>query len=164
MESSWRDFGCPKPFQSSCKFHEHEALFQLSTLHERSGLLLDRVNRIDMLGVFNALSFSLLDYAIEYRVILFMVLSSRRHIPHFNWCTAPLCGASLNDTYGEALAGLRQRISGQQCDEFGRPGRRRVWPEWPEFRRAVGVPQIARIGSRRTRGLKEMDASVRACP
>jgi hypothetical protein len=30
--------------------------------------------------VLNALPFSLLDYAIEYRVIFFMVLRSRRHI------------------------------------------------------------------------------------
>jgi hypothetical protein len=95
MEGFWRDFGCPKPFQSSCKFHEHEALFQLSTLHERSGPLLDRVNRIDMLGVLNALPFSLLDYAIEYRFILFMVLSSRRHISILIGARAPLCGAVL---------------------------------------------------------------------
>ena len=94
MEGSWGDFGCPKPFQSSCKFHEHEALFQLSTLHERSGPLLDRVNRIDMLGVLNALPFSLLDYAIEYRVILFMVLN-RRHISILIGARAPLSGAFL---------------------------------------------------------------------
>jgi hypothetical protein len=94
MEGSWGDFGCPKPFQSSCEFHEHEALFQLSTLHERSGPLLDCVNRIAMLGVLNALPFSLLDYAIEYRVILFMVLNSR-HISILIGARAPLGGAFL---------------------------------------------------------------------
>jgi hypothetical protein len=95
MESSWGDLGCPKPFQSSCEFHEHEALFQFSTLHERSGPLLDRVNRIDMLGVLNALPFSLLNYAIEYRVILFMVLTSRRHISILIGERAPLSGTLL---------------------------------------------------------------------
>ena len=80
MEGSWGDFGCPKPLQGSCKFHEHIVFFYLSILYEGSSLPLGRINRIDMLRVLNALSFSLLDYAIEYRVILFMVLRSRRHI------------------------------------------------------------------------------------
>ena len=94
MEGSWRDFGCPKPFQSSCKFHEHKAFFYLSVLYEGSSLPLGRINRIDMLGVLNALPFSLLDYAIEYRVILFMVLSSR-HVSILIGARAPLCGAVL---------------------------------------------------------------------
>jgi hypothetical protein len=45
--------------------------------------------------VLNALPFSLLDYAIEYRFILFMVLSSRRHISILIGARAPLCGAVL---------------------------------------------------------------------
>ena len=76
MEGSWGDFGCPKPFQGSCKFHEHIVFFYLSVLYEGSSFPLGRINRIDMLGVLNALPFSLLDYAIEYRAIPFIVLNS----------------------------------------------------------------------------------------
>jgi hypothetical protein len=95
MESSWGDFGCPKPFQGSCKFHEHIVFFYLSVLYEGSSPSLGRVNRIDMLGVLNALPFGLLGYAIEYRVILFMVLGSRRHISILIGARAPLSGAVL---------------------------------------------------------------------
>ena len=114
MEGSWGDFGCPKPFQSSCEFHEHKVFFYFSVLYECSSFPLGRINRIDMLGVFNALSFSLLDYAVEYRVILFFAVLNSRHISILIGARAPLSGAFLKHIVNR-FAGLRQRIFGQRC-------------------------------------------------
>ena len=94
MEGSWGDFGCPKPFQSSRKLDEHQVFSYFSVLYKGSSPPLNRLNRFDMLGMFNALSFSLLDYAIEYRVIPLMVLN-RRHISILIGARAPLSGAFL---------------------------------------------------------------------
>jgi hypothetical protein len=95
MEGSWGDFGCPKPFQSSCKFHEHEVLFQFSVFDEGSSLPLGPVNRIDMLGMLNALPLSLLGYAVEDSVIHFFAVPNNRHMSILIGARAPLSGAVL---------------------------------------------------------------------
>ena len=95
MESSWGDFGCPKPFQSSCKFHEHKVFFDLSVLYECSSLPLGRINRIDMLGVLNALPFSLLGYAVENSAILFFAVLNNLHMSILIGARAPLSGTVL---------------------------------------------------------------------
>ena len=95
MESSWGDFGCPKPFQGSCKFHEHEVLFQFSVFYERSSFPLCRVNPIDMLGVLNALPFSLLGYAVENSAIFFFAVLNNRHMSILIGTWAPLSGPVL---------------------------------------------------------------------
>jgi hypothetical protein len=80
MEGSWGDFGCPKPFQGSCKFHEHKVFCYLSVLYEGSSLPLGRINRIDMLWVLNALPFGLMGYAVENSAILFFAVLNNRHL------------------------------------------------------------------------------------
>lgn len=122
MKSSWGDFGCPKPLQSSRKFHEHEVLSQFSVFDEDSSFPLGRINPIDMLGVFNALPFGLLGYAVENSAILFFAVLKNLHMSILIGARVTLSGAVLKVTYGEPLAGLRQRISGQRYDGFGRPG------------------------------------------
>ena len=95
MEGSWRDFGCPKPFQSSCKFHEHEVLFQFSVFDEGSSFPLGRINRIDMLGMLNALPFGLLGYAVENSAILFFAVLNNLHMSILLGARASLSGAVL---------------------------------------------------------------------
>jgi hypothetical protein len=95
MEGSWGDFGCPKPFQSSCKFHKHEVLSQFSVLYECASLPLGRIDPIDMLGVPNSLPFGLLGYAVENSAILFLAVLNNLHMSILIGARAPLSGTVL---------------------------------------------------------------------